>query len=94
MGYGVLFAGIGFVGSFFIAYFLELKFIKIINWVLLITILAVWSYKYYQYQQRDGNQPDMEEELRDKPVSTEAPDAASIFRKGIRPSKKLAISSI
>jgi hypothetical protein len=68
LGYGVLFAGIAFVGSFFIAYFLDLKIIKIINWVLLILLLASWSYTYYQFQQRDKIQ---EEERREfKPEST------------------------
>ena len=56
LGYGIIFGGVAFVASFFIAHFLEISKIKIINWVLLILILATWGYKHYQFRQRDSIQ--------------------------------------
>ncbi len=90
LGYGVMFAGLGFVASFFMAYFMNLKYIKILNWVLLIAILSTWAYKFYQFQQRDKDKPDIEEELKPKPVSAEAEavPVSATMRIGKRPSAK------
>lgn len=51
LGYGVLFGGIALIASFFIAHFLEISKIKIINWCLLALLLGSWGYTYYQFQQ-------------------------------------------
>ncbi len=66
IGYGVMFGGIAFVASFFIAHFLEISKIKIFNWMLLIFLAATWTYKYYEFKKRDAIQ-----EERNKPYQNQ-----------------------
>ncbi|KAA3618230.1 MAG: hypothetical protein DWP94_14645, partial [Flavobacterium sp.] len=66
VGYGVLFGGIAFVASFFIAYHLNLKIIKIINWVLLVLILTTWSIKFYEFRQWDKLQEEKSKEIKQR----------------------------
>jgi Ca2+/Na+ antiporter len=82
LGYGVLFGGIGFVASFFIAYFLELKIIKIINWILLLLLITLWSIKFFQFQQRDKIQEEKSKQLEQKSnrTPTAVPNAIRAFR--------------
>jgi len=56
VGWGILFGGIAFVASFFIAYYLEISKVKILNWILLVILLCTWGYKHYQFRQRDAEQ--------------------------------------
>jgi len=69
VGYGVLFGGIGFVASFFIAHYLQVKNIVKINLVLLVLLLASWGYKYYQFQQRDKLQKKEREQFTPAPTT-------------------------
>lgn len=69
VGYGVLFSGIAFIASFFIAYFLETSMIKKLNWLLLVVLLATWGYTYYQFKQRDKIQEDKNEQFDPPPTS-------------------------
>lgn len=50
LGYGVLFGSIAFIISLFIARKISLKYLKIINWILLISTIVFWSVKYFEYQ--------------------------------------------
>lgn len=68
LGYGVLFGGIGFIGSFFLAYLLKVSIIKKLNWLLLIVLLGTWGYKYNEFTQRDKLQE--EESKKFKPAPT------------------------
>jgi|GEM_PF-363432 len=84
LGYGVLFGGVAFVASFFIAHFLEVSKIKIINWVLLALLGATWVYKYYEYKTRDAQQEKRNEPYQDKntmPTETAEPVSASLVFK-------------
>ena len=53
LGYGVLFAVIAFVASFFIAHVIPHTIIKISNWVLFALLLLISGLKYAEYQERD-----------------------------------------
>lgn len=68
VGYGVLFAGVGFVASFFIAYYIATKVIVKLNIFLLLILLAGIGYKYFEFQQRDRIQKEESEKF--KPPST------------------------
>ncbi|MCB0464403.1 MAG: hypothetical protein KDC78_01835 [Aequorivita sp.] len=68
VGYGVLFGGIGFIASFFIAYFVNTKVIVKINYVLLILLLAAFGHKYYQFKERQKERLETKEQF--KPVPT------------------------
>ncbi|MEH6765357.1 MAG: hypothetical protein V7655_12710 [Aequorivita antarctica] len=69
MGYGVLFAGIGLVASFFIAHFINVKTIIKINWILLVSFLSIFGYKYYQFDQRDKRQKQENEQFKPAPTT-------------------------
>lgn len=69
LGYGLLFGGLAFIASFFIAYRLEVKKTVRINWVLLVTLLITWGFKYYQLQQRDQLQQEKKEQFKPAPTS-------------------------
>lgn len=88
LGYGVLFGGIAFVASFFIAYYLNVKIIKIINWVLLVLLLTTWSIKFYEFRQRDKLREEKNKEIeqRSKTPTKVAPSAMLRF-----PGKKRTI---
>jgi len=63
LGYGVLFGGIGFIASFFIAYYVDTKVIVKINFFLLIILLAAVGYKYFEFQKRDKLQKEESEKF-------------------------------
>lgn len=69
VGYGVLFAGVGFIASFFIAYYVATKLLVKINVFLLILLLAAIGYKYFEFQQRDKLQKEESEKF-DPPSTT------------------------
>jgi hypothetical protein len=84
VGYGIMFGGIAFIASFFIAHFLEISKIKIINWVLLALILGTWGYKFYQFQQRDTLQEKENIPYQNKnttPTPTTEPVSANLVMK-------------
>ncbi|MDP2692092.1 MAG: hypothetical protein Q8O88_00450 [bacterium] len=68
LGYGVLFGGIGFIASFFIAYFVDTKVIIKINYFLLLFLIIAWGYKYYQFKQRDKLQKEESEKFKPPPT--------------------------
>ena len=69
LGYGVLFGGIGFIASFFIAYYATTKVIININFLLLLVLLVMWSYKYYQFKQGDKLQKEESEKFNPPPTT-------------------------
>ena len=52
LGYGVLFGGIAFIASFFIAHKTTHKFIIRANWVLFVIVLISYGIIHYKYQNR------------------------------------------
>jgi len=54
-GYGVLFGIIAFIISIFTARKIQTKYLKIINWILLIGLLVLWSIKYFEFRVQDSN---------------------------------------
>ncbi|PVW15731.1 hypothetical protein DDV96_05540 [Marixanthomonas spongiae] len=52
LGYGVLFGGIAFIASFFIAFYSKLKLIIRFNWVLLLLLVIAYGITHYRYLQR------------------------------------------
>ena len=69
VGYGVIFAGVGFIASFFIAYYVATKVIVKFNLFLLLILLASVGYKYFEFQQRDKLQKEESEKF-DPPSTT------------------------
>lgn len=61
LGYGILFGGIAFITSFFIAYQIKHKLIIRMNWVLLLLLVTAYGITHYQYLERLNKQ----EEQRD-----------------------------
>lgn len=79
LGWGVLFGVIAFLASFFIANFTSVKTIIKINWLLLILLVATWSYKYYQFKIRDKEQEEKSKQFHPPPTSpTEAVQTVSL----------------
>ncbi len=84
LGYGVLFGGVAFILSFFIAYFVNLKTIIRINWVLLIIILLMWGYKIYEFNERDKRQNEESEKFKPpptEPTEMSEPTGMALFYK-------------
>lgn len=79
LGYGVLFGGIAFVASFFIAHFLEISKLKIINWILLVLLLAACGYIYYEIKNRDALQEEINEPYQNT-TPTETTEPVSLNR--------------
>ena len=52
LGWGVMFAGIAFLGSFFIAYYVQRKSIVRLNWILLIMLVVLYGVTHYRYIER------------------------------------------
>ncbi len=67
VGYGVLFAGIAFIASFFIAHFAPHKYIVYSNMVLLVVIIIAYGITHYRYVQLE-NAKDENEQF--KPIPT------------------------
>tara|TARA_A100000171_G_C2140545_1_gene155538 strand:- start:25969 stop:26973 length:1005 start_codon:yes stop_codon:yes gene_type:complete len=82
LGYGIMFAGIAFVASFFIAHFLEISKIKIINWVLLLLVLGILGYTYYEFKKQDTLQKERNAPYQNKnttPTETTEPVSANLI---------------
>lgn len=75
LGWGVLFAGLAFVVSFFLTYHLVHKKIVIGNWVFLGCLLLGYGITHYRYQQRQEIREEESGPYRDKPtVPIQKPD--------------------
>lgn len=75
LGWGVLFAGLAFIVSFFLTYHLVHKKIVIGNWVLLGCLLLGYGITYYRYQQRQEIREEESGPYREKPtVPIQKPD--------------------
>lgn len=73
LAYGVVFGGIAFVASFFLANIIPHKTLKRSNWILLMLLLAAWGYKWYEFQERDRLQKERNAPYQSKttePLST------------------------
>ncbi|RMA58806.1 hypothetical protein [Ulvibacter antarcticus] len=67
VGYGVMFGGIAFIASFFIAYYLQIKTLVKLNWLLIVLILVTYGYKHYEFTQRDKKQDERNDQIRQSP---------------------------
>ena len=93
LGYGVLFAGIAFFASFFIAYYVETKSLRKINWVLLTLLLIACGKKYYEFKQRDAlqqeqNKPYQQNPKQERKVTAPVsalPTATNLFKRIRKP---------
>lgn len=76
LGWGVLFGGIAFVLSFFLAYYIAHKFIVRLNILLLVALGTLYGITHYNYVQRQKEKEEdpVEKEFQKKPT-TPAPDA-------------------
>lgn len=70
LGWGVLFAGIAFLSSFFITYKLQHKKIVIANWVLLVLLLIGYGITHYRFLQKQKIQETNEQPAKERPVTT------------------------
>ena len=52
VGWGVMFAFVAFISSFFIAYFVEHKYIVRLNWVLLVLLIMLYGITHLRYLER------------------------------------------
>lgn len=78
-GYGIAFAGVAFVVSLVIGYFLDTKFIVRINWFLLAALLVGCGYTIYQFQTRANLQQQKNRPYPEKPKSpTVTPEPAAV----------------
>lgn len=53
VGWGVLFAVIAFVASFFIAHFLSHKLVRRLNWILLVLLIIAYGFTHLRYMERE-----------------------------------------
>ena len=89
LGYGVMFGGIAFVASFFIAHFLEIKKIKIINWAFLVLLLATYGYTHYKFNQRKTEHKVEDESYQNTtPTETAEPATANSVMQLTKPFRK------
>lgn len=84
LGYGVMFGGIAFVASFFIAHLLEISKIKVINWVLLAVLLGTCGYTYFEYKDKNARQEELNKPFQNKntsPTEETVPVSANLLMK-------------
>lgn len=67
LGWGVVFALVAFVASFFITYHLVHKKIIVLNWVLFALLLAGYGISHYRYVQRQKLQEEDDFPYKEKP---------------------------
>jgi hypothetical protein len=92
-GWGVLFGGIAFIASFFIAYYAPVQTLVKVNWMLLVFFIAICGYKYYQFQQRDALQEEKNKQLDPAPAKPTKPaEPTGMFIKGFE--TKYTVDSI
>ena len=78
LGWGVLFAGVALVLSFFITYRVEHKTILRANWMLFVLLLIGYGITHYRFAQRDKQQKERNEPYQEKsttPTPTAEPKA-------------------
>jgi len=79
LGWGVLFAAIAFVSSFFIAHIVTHKKIVRLNWLLLFLLIIVYAITHYRYLERQKSKEKTEQPLKSKtktPNQVEEPKAS------------------
>jgi hypothetical protein len=60
LGYGVLFGGIAFIASFFIAYYVPHKWIVRSNWALLLCVGIAYGITHYNFKQKNRKKDTLE----------------------------------
>lgn len=79
LGWGVLFAGIAFIASFFLTRYVAHKIIVRLNWVLLIIVAASYGYARYSYMEKQKAKELEDEKFDYKPKpTTPAGDATQL----------------
>lgn len=68
LGYGVIFALIGFIGSFLLTYRLQHKIVVRLNAILFTILIAFFSYFTYQYQEREKAKQEEKEQIQRIPT--------------------------
>lgn len=53
--YGLLFGFIAFIISILTARKINTKYLKIINWILLVGLMALWSIKYFEFRVKNND---------------------------------------
>ncbi len=91
--WGVIFAGIGFIASFFIVHFATSKTIVRLNWSLFVLLIIATGIAQFRYResQKVKEERNIKEELKTKPSTTVTP--ASLFS-NLKPIDKTEISFI
>jgi hypothetical protein len=69
LGWGVLFAGIAFLLSLFISYYLEHKKIIKLNWILVVLLLIGYGVTHYRFVKRDQLQQEKNEQFKPAPTT-------------------------
>lgn len=96
LGYGVLFGGIAFIASFFIAYNLTTRKIVRLNWILLLLILIAYGITHYRYLERQKEDENEKVEM-PRRKTTETPPVAEptamLFKKELELIKNNALAT-
>lgn len=79
VGYGILFGGLGFIASFFIAFAVPIKTIIKINWVLLIILITTVGIIYYKFSIHDKLQKEENNSSPTTPTPKSEPIAMAIL---------------
>jgi hypothetical protein len=66
LGWGILFAGIAFITSFFVTHKVEHRKIVIGNWILFVLLLIGYGVTHYRFMQRDKQQKERNEPYQKK----------------------------
>lgn len=74
VGWGVMFAAIAFLASFFIVYYLQHKSIVRLNWILFVSLLILYGITHYRYIKRQKDKEKIEQApiKHTKPISERA----------------------
>ena len=76
LGWGVLFGGLAFIASFFIARYVVHKWIVRLNWLLLIIVATTYGITHYNYLERQKEKENSEEKF-DPPPTTPTPTTSA-----------------
>lgn len=72
LGWGVLFGGLAFFVSFFVAYHLPVKALVRLNWILLVLFLAACGYIYLEAQRKMELQQEKDRQFQPVPTKPTA----------------------
>jgi hypothetical protein len=70
LGYGVLFAGIALIASFFATYHIVHKRIVIANWILFVLLLIGYGVTHYRFKKRQAEKEEQPKEIHTKKTTT------------------------